>query len=291
MAAAGTRSGSGAGSGAGSRTGLGPGSGADRGIHPTAIVEDGARLGSGVRIGPYCVVGGQVELCDGVELVSHVAVAGHTRIGAGTTVWPFASLGHRPQDLKFAGETSSLEIGADNMIREHVTMNPGTTGGGLVTRVGDGGLFMVGAHVGHDCRIGNNVIMANNATLAGHVEIGDNVILGGLSAVHQFVRIGPHAMVGGMTGVEKDVIPYGSVIGNRAELGGLNIVGLRRRGFDRAAIHALREAYRAIFSGQGSLAERAAAAAARWPDIAPVQEMTAFILADTSRNFCTPRVA
>lgn len=261
------------------------------GIHPTAIVEDGARIGADVHIGAYCVVGSSVELGDGVELVSHVVVAGHTRIGPGTRVWPFASLGHRPQDLKFAGETSSLEIGANNMIREHVTMNPGTTGGGLVTRVGDGGLFMVGAHVGHDCRIGSNVIMANNATLAGHVEIGDNAILGGLSAVHQFVRVGPHAMVGGMTGVEKDVIPYGSVIGNRAELGGLNIVGLRRRGFDRAAIHALREAYRAVFRGEGSLGERAAAAAARWPDVAPVQEMTAFILADTARSFCTPRVA
>ncbi len=261
------------------------------GIHPTAIIGDGARIGAGVRIGPYCVVGPDAELGDGVELVSHVAVDGHTRIGAGTTVWPFASLGHRPQDLKFAGETSSLEIGARNMIREHVTMNPGTTGGGLVTRVGDDGLFMVGSHVGHDCQIGSNVIMANNATLAGHVEVGDFVILGGLSAVHQHVRIGPHAMVGGMTGVEKDVIPFGSVIGNRAELGGLNIVGLRRRGVDRAAIHALREAYRAIFSGEGSLAERAASAAARWPDVAPVQEMTAFILADTARSFCTPRTA
>ena len=258
-------------------------------VHPTSIVEDGARIGADVRVGPFCTVGADVELGDGVELVSHVAVAGHTRIGAGTRVWPFASLGHRPQDLKFAGETSYLEIGAGNMIREHVTMSPGTTGGGLATRIGDGGLFMVGSHVGHDCRIGDNVIMANNATLAGHVELGDFAVLGGLSAVHQFVRIGAHAMVGGMTGVEKDVIPFGSVIGNRAELGGLNVVGLRRRGFDRAAIHALREAYRAVFRGEGSLAERAAAAARRWEAVAPVQEMTAFILADTSRSFCTPR--
>lgn len=259
------------------------------GIHPTAIVEDGARIGAEVRIGPYCLVGPDVELGDRVELVGHVAVAGHTRIGPGTRIWPFASIGHRPQDLKYAGETSSLEIGAENMIREHVTMSPGTAGGGLTTRVGNGGLFMVGVHVGHDCHVGDGVIMANNATLAGHVEIGDNAILGGLSAVHQFVRIGAHAMVGGMTGVEKDVIPYGSAIGNRAELGGLNIVGLRRRGFDRATIHALREAYRAVFNGPGSLAERAAAAAARWPDIGPVQEMVGFILADTARSFCTPR--
>jgi UDP-N-acetylglucosamine acyltransferase len=260
-------------------------------VHSTAIVEEGARIGASVRIGPFSLVGPDVELGDGVELVSHVVVTGHTRIGAGTRIWPFASIGHRPQDLKYAGETSYLEIGARNMIREHVTMNPGTTGGGLTTRVGDGGLFMMGAHVGHDCRLGDNVILANNATLAGHVEIGDFAFLGGLCAVHQFVRIGAHAMVGGMTGVEKDVIPFGTVIGNRAELGGLNVVGLRRRGFDRAAIHALRDAYRAIFYGEGSLAERAAAEGQRYPDVAPVQEMVAFILADTSRNFCTPRDA
>lgn len=260
-------------------------------IHPTAIVEDGASIGAGVRVGPFCLVGPEVELGDGVELVSHVAVAGRTRIGQGTCVWPFASLGHRPQDLKFAGEASSLEIGARNMIREHVTMNPGTAGGGLVTRVGDGGLFMVGVHVGHDCQVGNNVILANNATLAGHVRIGDFAVLGGLSAVHQHVRIGAHAMVGGMSGVEKDVIPYGSVIGNRAELGGLNVIGLRRRGFDRETIHALREAYRAVFFGEGSLAERAAAAARRWEGVTPVQEMVGFILADTARSFCTPRAA
>jgi UDP-N-acetylglucosamine acyltransferase len=260
-------------------------------IHSTAIVEEGARIGSGVHIGPFSVIGPDVELGDRVELASHVVVTGHTRVGAGTRIWPFASIGHRPQDLKYAGETSYLEIGARNMIREHVTMNPGTTGGGLTTRVGDGGLFMMGAHVGHDCRLGDNVIMANNATLAGHVEIGDFAFLGGLCAVHQFVRIGAHAMVGGMTGVEKDVIPFGTVIGNRAELGGLNVVGLRRRGFDRESIHALRDAYRAVFFGEGSLVERAAAAAQRYPDVAPVQEMVAFILADTSRNFCTPRDA
>ncbi|HET7409217.1 MAG TPA: acyl-ACP--UDP-N-acetylglucosamine O-acyltransferase [Paracoccaceae bacterium] len=259
------------------------------GVHPTAIVEDGARLGADVRVGPYCIIGADVELGDGVDLIGHVVVSGHTRIGPGTRIWPFASIGHRPQDLKYAGETSYLEIGADNMIREHVTMSPGTTGGGLVTRVGDGGLFMVGAHVGHDCRIGSNVVMANNATLAGHVEIGDFAILGGLSAVHQHVRIGGHAIVGGMTGVDRDVIPFGSAVGNRAELGGLNAVGLRRRGFDHETVHMLREAYRAIFSGDGSLAERAAAAARRWDGVGPVQEMAAFILADTARSFCTPR--
>ena len=259
------------------------------GAHPTAIIEEGARIGADVRVGPYSLVGAGVELGDGVELVSHAVVTGHTRVGEGTRIWPFASIGHRPQDLKYAGETSYLEIGARNMIREHVTMNPGTTGGGLTTRVGDAGLFMMGAHVGHDCQLGDNVIMANNATLAGHVEIGDFAFLGGLCAVHQHVRIGAHAMVGGMTGVEKDIIPFGMVIGNRAELGGLNIVGLRRRGFDRETIQVLRHAYREIFYGEGSLIERAAAAGQRHPGIAPVQEMVAFILADTSRNFCTPR--
>lgn len=260
-------------------------------IHPTAIVESGARLGAAVKIGPYCVVGPDVSLGDGVELVSHVVVAGHTSIGARTRVWPFASVGHQPQDLKFSGETSYLEIGEDNMIREHATLNPGTAGGGLHTRVGNGCLFMMGSHVGHDCQIGDNVILANNATLAGHVDLGDSVILGGLSAVQQFTRIGRHAMVGGMSGVENDVIPFGSVLGNRARLGGLNLIGLKRNGFDRQTIHALREAYRALFFGDGTLSERAARVSGTYQGIAPVAEMTGFILADPGRNFCTPRDA
>ena len=262
-------------------------------IHPTAIVEDGARLAENVIIGPYCTVGPRVTLAIGVELVSHVAVAGHTRVGSGTRIWPFASIGHQPQDLKYRGEESWLEIGADCTIREHVTMSPGTAGGGLYTRVGENCLFMVGSHVAHDCQIGDNVIMANYAILAGHVEIGAFAVLGGLTAVHQFVRIGEHAMIGGMSGVEKDVIPFGSVIGNRAELGGLNLVGLKRRGFDRDTIHALRDAYRMIFDevggGEGALAERAAQAGAAYPGVAPVQAVVAFIGAGSSRNFCTPR--
>jgi UDP-N-acetylglucosamine acyltransferase len=262
-------------------------------IHPTAIVEDGARLAGNVTIGPYCTVGPHVTLAEGVELVSHVAVAGRTHVGAGTRIWPFASIGHQPQDLKYRGEESWLEIGAGCMIREHVTMNPGTSGGGLHTRVGSNCLFMMGSHVGHDCRIGDNVILANNATLAGHVEIGEFALLGGLSAVHQFVRIGEHSMVGGMSGVDKDVIPFGSVIGNRAELGGLNLVGLKRRGFDRDTIHALRDAYRMIFlsdgPGEGALAERAARAGEAYPHVEPVQQVVAFIGTGSSRNFCTPR--
>jgi UDP-N-acetylglucosamine acyltransferase len=257
-------------------------------VHPTAIVAPGATLGAGCRIGPYCVVGAGVRLGAGVTLESHVAVAGDTEIGAGTHVWPFASIGHRPQDLKYRGEATRLVIGARNTIREGVTMNPGTAGGGGVTRVGDDGLFMVGAHVAHDCQVGNRVILANNATLAGHVTIGDGAILGGISAVHQFCRIGAGAMVGGMTGVEKDVIPWGLVIGDRARLQGLNLIGLKRRGVEREALHELRAAYRDIFEGEGALAARAAAAALRWPENALVGEIAAFIAADSSRSFCTP---
>lgn len=260
-------------------------------IHPTAIIEDGAKLGEDVKVGPYCMVGKNVTLGDQVELISHAVVAGHTKVGARTRIWPFASVGHQPQDLKFAGEISYLEIGEDNMIRENATLNPGTSGGGEYTRVGNGCLFMMGSHVGHDCQVGNGVVMANNATLAGHVEIGDFSILGGLCAVQQFTRVGKQVMVGGMSGVENDVIPFGSVLGNRASLGGLNLIGLKRRGFDRQTIHALREAYRAVFFGDGTLAERAADAAGKYEGVEPVEEMTAFILSDPSRNFCTPRDA
>jgi UDP-N-acetylglucosamine acyltransferase len=258
-------------------------------IHATAIVAEGATLGDGVRIGPFCVVGPSVVLGDGVVLESHVAVAGISRIGARTRIWPFASIGHQPQDLKYRGEPTELVVGSDCMIREGVTMNPGTAGGGGVTRVGDRGLFMVGVHVGHDCMVGDDVIMANNATLGGHVEVGRFAVLGGLCAVHQKVRIGAGAMVGGMTGVEKDVIPYGSVIGDRARLAGLNLVGLKRRGVERDTIHAVRGCYRAIFHAtEGSLAERAAAARAEYADVPAALEIIDFILADSARSFCTP---
>jgi UDP-N-acetylglucosamine acyltransferase len=257
-------------------------------IHPTAIVEPGAVIGAGVRIGPYCCIGPEVTLGDGVVLESHVVVAGHTTIGPRTRVWPFASLGHQPQDLKFRGERTRLEIGADCMIREHVTMNPGTEGGGGLTRVGDRGLFMVGVHVGHDCLVEDDVILANNATLGGHVSVGRFAVLGGICAVHQRVRIGTGAMVGGMTGVEKDVIPYGSVVGDRARLAGLNLIGLKRRGTARDAIHGIRACYRAIFHGEGSLAERAEAARDAYAGIAEAGEIIDFILADSSRAFCTP---
>jgi UDP-N-acetylglucosamine acyltransferase len=258
-------------------------------IHPTAVVEKGAQLADSVVIGPYCVVGPDVTLEEGVELVAHVVVAGHTRIGARTRVFPFASLGHQPQDLKFKGEKTTLEIGSGNMIREHVTMHPGTAGGGGVTRIGNNGLYMVGVHVAHDCKVGNNVIMANNATLGGHVEVADFAFLGGLSAVHQFVRIGGHAMIGGMSGIEADVIPYGLVMGDRARLSGLNIVGLKRRGFSRDDIHKLRTAYRLLFAQEGTMAERLDDVASLYQESKPVMDIVSFIRSDSARAICLPK--
>lgn len=257
-------------------------------IHPSAVVDPLARIAESAVIGPYCVVGPEVELGDNVELISHVAVAGRTKVGAGTRIFPFASIGHQPQDLKYHGEPSTLEIGRYNQIREYVTIQPGTEGGGMITRVGDNCLFMASAHVAHDCILGNNVIMANNATLAGHVLVGDFAFLGGLSAVHQFVRIGKHAMIGGMSGVEADVIPFGMVIGNRAHLNGLNIVGLKRRGFSRDDIHTLRNAYRLLFAPEGTLQERVSDVAEQFKDNAVVMEIVAFIQDESSRSLCTP---
>jgi len=258
-------------------------------IHPSAIIEDGAEISDKVQIGPYSTIGAEVRLGAGVRIESHVVVAGRTTIGRGTQIYPFASIGTAPQDLKFKGELTTLEIGENVRIREHVTMNPGTEGGGGVTRVGNDCLFMVGTHVAHDCLVGSHVIAANNATLAGHVEVGDFAVLGGFCGVHQFARIGAHAMVGGMTGVERDVIPYGSVIGNRAHLAGLNMVGMKRRGFDRPQIHALRSAYKAVFlSEEGSLHERASATAATLEEGSAAREMVDFILAGGSRRFCVP---
>ena len=259
-------------------------------INPTAIIADGAKIGENVSIGPCSMVGSDVELDDGVELISHVVVAGHTRIGANTRIFPFASIGHQPQDLKYNGEASSLTIGCNNVIREYVTMNPGTEGGGMATRIGNNCLFMVAAHVAHDCQIADNVILVNNATLAGHVSIEDWAIIGGLSAVHQFVRIGKHSMIGGKTGVAEDVIPYGSVIGNRARLSGLNIVGLKRRDFSREDIQNLRKAYRLIFAEEGTFAERILDVAELFPDNEPDQDIINFINADSSRAICQPKM-
>ena len=262
----------------------------DRRIHETAIVDDKAQIHSSVIIGAYSVVGPNVVLEDGCHLEPHVVIGGNTRLGPNNHVFPFASIGLQPQDLKYKGEESTLEIGSGNVIREHVTMNPGTGGGGMVTQVGDDCLFMVGAHVAHDCHVGDNVILANNATLAGHVEVGDFAILGGLSAIHQFVRIGKHAMIGGMSGVENDVIPYGSAMGNRAHLSGLNVVGLKRRGFSRETIHEMRKAYRLLFAEEGTMTERMEDVLESFGGVEPVMEIIQFIQsgADTSRAICRP---
>lgn len=260
-------------------------------VHPTAIVDPAAQLGAGVHIGPYCIVGGQVKLHDHVRLVAHVYLDGITAVGAGTEIYPFASIGAPPQDKKYHGEASELVIGRNNRIREHVTMNPGTEGGGMVTRVGDDCLFMVAAHVAHDCLIGNQVILANNATLAGHVTVGDYAIIGGLSAVHQFVRIGAHAMIGGMSGVENDVIPYGTVKGERAHLAGLNTVGMERRGFTKEQIRELRTAYRMLFAPEGTMAERLDEVARLYPSERLVADVLEFIRSRASRSLCQPEKA
>lgn len=258
-------------------------------IHPTAIVDPGALIAADVTIGPYCVVGGDVTLGEGVVLHSHVVVEGHTSIGARTQIFPFASIGHAPQDLKYKGEPSRLEVGTDNLIREHVTMNPGTSGGGMLTRVGNHCAFLASSHVGHDSIIGDHVVFSNNVMLAGHCKIDDYVIFGGGAALHQFGRVGKHAFVGGMSAVENDVIPYGLVVGNRANLMGLNLVGLKRRGFSREQIHAMRDAYNSIFADEGTLRDRVEQVAERFADNADVMEIVDFIRAEADRALCMPR--
>ena len=257
-------------------------------IHPSAIIEDGAEIGAGCSIGPFCYIGSGVRLAADVRLHSHVAITGDTQIGEETEIWPFASVGSQPQDLKFAGERTKLVIGARNMIRESVSINPGTAGGGGITRIGDDCLFMLGTHVGHDCMVGSRVVVANHASLAGHVQVGDGAVIGGLAGVHQFVRIGEGAIIGALSMVVADVIPFGSVIGERPKLAGLNLIGLKRRGVSRAEILEVRAAYGEIFSGEGTLRSRAEALAEA-AENPLVQQILAFILSDSDRSFCTPK--
>lgn len=258
-------------------------------IHPTAIVEDGARLADGVSIGPFSLVGAHASLGEGVVLHSHAVVAGRTTVGARTEIFPFASIGHRPQDLKYKGEPSTLTVGTDCMIREGVTINPGTEGGGMTTTVGNGCAFLANSHVGHDCHVGNNVIFSNNVMLAGHCDVGDFAILGGGAAVIQFARVGAHSFLGGMSGLEQDLIPYGMALGNRAYLSGLNIIGLKRRGFSASEIHDLRRAYRFLFAAEGTLLERVDDVADEFRDHPIVMEIIAFIRAGGRRQMCTPK--
>lgn len=257
-------------------------------IHPSAVIEHGATIGAGCTIGPYAVIGPEVTLGTGVEIKSHAVVTGWTEIGADSVIFSFACVGEVPQDLKFSGEHTRLIVGARARIREGVTLNTGTAGGGGVTRIGDDCLMMTGAHVGHDAQVGDRVVMANQAALAGHCVIGDDVIIGGLSGVHQHVRIGAGAIIGAVTMVTKDVIPNGLVQGPRGVLDGLNLVGLKRRGVARAEISALRAAYEQLVSGEGAFMDRARGLAAV-TDSELVREMTAFILADSARSFLTPK--
>ena len=259
-------------------------------IHATALVDPSAELADDVSVGPYSIVGPNVVLEAGVVIHSHVVVDGHTRLGVGVQVYPFAAVGTKPQDLKFKGETSWLEVGEGTVIREHCTLNPGTQGDQLVTSVGRHCVLMIGAHVAHDCRIGDGAIMANQATLAGHVHVGAHAFLGGLSAVHQFSRIGTGAMIGGMSGVENDVIPYGLVTGNRARLNGLNLVGLKRRGVAKSDVQKLRAAYEDLFHGSdGTFRERLDRLNQKYGDVQIVDDVIDFIQADSSRSLCQPQ--
>lgn len=258
-------------------------------IHPTAIVDPGAVLGADVVIGPWSTIGAGVTLGDRCRVVSHACIEGPTTLGADCTVHPFAVLGGAPQDLSYKGEPTRLEIGDRCVIREQVTMNRGTAKGRGVTTVGPDGYFMNGAHVGHDCIVGQKVIFASNATLGGHAVIGEHVIIGGLAAVHQNTRVGRHAFVGGLAAVVADVIPYGSVVGVHAHLAGLNVIGLKRRGFSREQIHDMRAAYRLLFAEEGTLAERLDDVEGLFAHCPEAMEMVAFVRADSARPLCLPR--
>ncbi len=256
-------------------------------IHSSSVISSKAKLGANVKVGAFCIIGDDVEIGDNSILESHVVITGKTKLGKNNHIFPFASIGHKPQDLKYHGEQSEVIIGDNNQIREYVTINPGTEGGGMKTIIGSNCLLMIGVHVAHDCIVGNNVIMANNATLAGHVVVGDFAVIGGLAAIHQFVRIGSHAMIGGMSGIENDVIPYGSAMGERANLAGLNIIGLKRRNFSKEEINAVRHAFKMIFEDDnGTFDDRVSNAKKEFASSNTVMQMIDFIRSDSSRNIC-----
>ena len=256
-------------------------------IHSSSVIDKKAEISDRVNIGPFCYVGPNVKLKDDVKLVSNVHIEGNTEVGRGTKIFPFASIGTQPQDLKFKGEENSLIIGENNSIREYVTINPGTEGGGSTTIIGNNCLFMISSHIAHDCKIGNNVIIANNVPLGGHVTIEDSVVIGGNSAVQQFTRIGRLAMIGGMTGVLKDVIPFGLSIGNRNFLQGLNLIGLRRHKYDNQKIMGLDRAYKEIFSSK-NLHENLSKINGEYKDNELVGEVIKFIEKDKKRPICSP---
>ena len=256
-------------------------------IHNSSIVDTKAKIGKNVKIGPFCFVGPRVQLGDDVELISNVHIEGNTKIDKGTKIYPFASIGTTPQDLKYKGEANSLEVGENNIIREYVTINPGTEGGGNKTIVGNNCLFMICSHIAHDCKIGNNVVIANNVPLGGHVTIEDSVVIGGNSAVQQFTRIGRLAMIGGMTGVLNDVIPFGLSFGNRNYLKGINLIGLRRKKYENKKIIELDQAYKKIFSSS-NLHENLSKINGEFKENELVKEVTKFIEKDKRRPICSP---
>jgi len=256
-------------------------------IHNSSVIDKKSRIGKNVKIGPFCYVGPNVQINDNVELISNIHIEGNTRIGSGTKIFPFASLGTQPQDLKYKGENNSLEIGLNNTIREYVTINPGTEGGGGKTVIGDNCLFMISSHIAHDCLIGNNVVIANNVPVAGHVTIEDSVVIGGNSAVQQFTRIGRLAMIGGMTGVLKDVIPFGLSFGNRNYLRGINIIGLKRKKYDNKKIMELDSAFKKIFSSN-NLHENLSKINGEYKGNDLVAEVIKFIAKDKKRPICSP---
>ena len=256
-------------------------------IHKTAIIDSNAKIGNNVEIGPYCVIGSEVQISDNCKLYSHVNISGNTKIGEGNTFYPFCSIGNNPQDLKYNGEKTELIIGNNNKIREYVSINPGTIGGGGKTVIGNNCLLMVSSHVAHDCQLGSNIIVANNVAIAGHAEIGDNAIIGGNSAVQQFTRIGKMAMIGGMTGVLNDVIPYELSIGNRNYLQGLNLIGLRRKNISNKDILELSEAYKEIFKTD-KLSENLSKLNGSFQNNELVKDVVDFINKDKKRPICSP---
>ena len=259
-------------------------------IHTTAIVSNKAELGSNIKIGPYCIINENVKIGDNCNFLANVYVDGNTTIGKNCIFYPFSSIGSPPQDLKYKGEKSLLNIGNNNTFREYVTINPGTHGGGLITSIGNECLFMVSCHVAHDCVIENNVILVNNASLAGHVLVEDFAVIGALSGVHQFCRIGKHSMIGAMSGIDSDVIPYGTVVGNRAFLSGLNIIGLKRRGFSRDIIQDLKKAYGVLFvSNEGTISDRIKEVSEDFSGNVPVMEIVDFLTKEKSRSICKPK--
>ncbi|EAU42770.1 UDP-N-acetylglucosamine acyltransferase [Fulvimarina pelagi HTCC2506] len=260
-------------------------------IHPTAVIEAGAEIGDGCEIGPFCHVGPQVRLGAGSRLRSHVILWGNTQIGENAQIWPFASIGHAPQHLKYRGEDTRLVIGKNALIREHVTMNPGTIQGHSETRIGENCSFFTGAHVAHDCVVGNNVTLINNVMLAGHCTVGDFATVAGGSGIHQFTRVGHHAYIGGLAAVEGDVIPFGMVLGNRAYLSGLNVIGMKRAGFNREAVRNVRRAYRMLFSFDQTFKENLNEVTQEFPEDPLVNDLVGFIRAGGDRSLCTPRHA